>query len=57
MITKLIALAFVAILAGRVFFRPRLRELGQWFSRFVDVTLVVLAVVYGTMLVKLMLAQ
>lgn len=57
MITKLIALAFVAILAGRVFFRPRLRELGQWLSRFVDVTLVVLAVVYGTMLVKLMLAQ
>lgn len=55
MVTKLIAFAIVAILAGRVFFRPKLRELGAWFNRFVDVTLIVLAVVYGTMLVKILL--
>lgn len=55
MVTKLIAVAFIAIFAGRVFFRPRLKELGAWFSRFVDVTLLVLAVVYGTMLVKILL--
>ncbi|MCB9714830.1 MAG: hypothetical protein H6712_13265 [Myxococcales bacterium] len=57
MVTKLIALAFVAIVLGRVLLGARLRELSAWFHRFIDVTLVVLAVVYGTWLVRLLLSR
>jgi len=54
MFTKILALVLVGLVVGRVLFRPRLRELGRWFNRFVDVSLVVLAVVYGAQLLMML---
>ncbi len=51
MLTKLIAIAVVGALVGRVFLRPQLEGLSRWFKHFVDVTLVVIAVVYGVQLI------
>lgn len=47
MLFKLIAIGFVAATAGRVLFRRQWQGLGRWLQRFVDLTLVVLAVVLG----------
>ncbi|MEM7153882.1 MAG: hypothetical protein AAF799_13620 [Myxococcota bacterium] len=54
MISKTLALIFIGAVAGRVFLRPQLKELGRWFSHFVDVALVVIAVVYGVQLVMML---
>ncbi len=54
MLSKLLALIFIAILVGRVLLRPQFKELGRWFNRFVDVTLIVIAVVYGAQLVMML---
>jgi hypothetical protein len=45
MLFKIIAGAFVVATVGRLFFRKQWKELGTWFQRAVDLTLVVLAVV------------
>jgi len=45
MLLKIIAAIFVVATVGRLFFRRRWGELGRWFQRAVDLTLVVLAVV------------
>ncbi len=54
MLTKLLALLFIGTVLGRVFLRPQLRGLGRWLGRVVDVTLVVLAVVYGAQLLMML---
>ena len=54
MISKTLALIFVAAVAGRVFLRPQLKELGRWFNHFVDVALLVIAVVYGVQLIMML---
>lgn len=45
MLIKVIAGAFVVASVGRLFFRKQWRDLGRWFQRAVDLTLVVLAIV------------
>ena len=45
MLVKIIAAAFVAATVARLFFRRQWRDLGKWFQRAVDLTLVVLAIV------------
>ncbi|MCH9682319.1 MAG: hypothetical protein K0V04_12855 [Deltaproteobacteria bacterium] len=51
MLTKLIAIAVLGTLVGRVFFQPQLEGLGRWFRRFVDVTLIVITVVYAVQII------
>jgi hypothetical protein len=45
MLLKIIAGTFVVATVGRLFFRRQWRDLGKWFQRAVDLTLVVLAIV------------
>lgn len=45
MLFKIIAAAFVVASIGRLFFRKQWHDLGKWFQRAVDLTLVVLAIV------------
>ncbi len=52
---KLIAIAFVAGSAGRVLFGWRLKGMGQWFRRFIDLTLLLLVIVFGLQLLLLAL--
>ncbi len=53
LLVKLLAMGIVGLFAARVLFRPRMQELGQRFNRAVDITLVVIAVVYAIQLIVL----
>jgi hypothetical protein len=54
MVTKVIAIAVVALVVGRFFVR-RDSEIARRFRIFIDVLLVVMAVVYGGRLLSLWL--
>ena len=45
MLLKLVAIGFVAVSVGKIFFKPQMEGLGKWFSHVVDTTLIVIAVV------------
>lgn len=45
MLLKLIAIGFVALSVGKIFFKPQMEGLGKWFSRLLDTTLIVIAIV------------
>jgi hypothetical protein len=49
-VIKILALTFVAATVVRLLFRKRWEELGRWFSRAVDMTLVAIAIVLGAQL-------
>ena len=51
MLLKLIAIGFVAISVGKVFFKPQMEGLGKWFSHLLDTTLIVIAIVLVVQLV------
>lgn len=56
MLTKILTVLLLGTLVTRLLLRgPWWKGLGQWFKRFVDVALVVLAVVYGAQLLVLAL--
>lgn len=46
MLQKLLALSLIGLLIARVLFRPRLRELGQRFDRFVNVMVIAILLSY-----------
>ncbi len=50
MLTKILTVVLLATLAARLGLW-RWKGLGQWFKHFVDVTLVVIAVVYGVQII------
>jgi hypothetical protein len=54
MLTKLLALAFVLLLVGRLLFRPQLRALGKWLDGLVNAMLIAIVVVYAAQLVILL---
>lgn len=57
MLLKLIAIAFVVATTGRVLFRRQWQGLGRWLQRFVDLTLVLIAVVLGTQWILIALGR
>ncbi len=50
MLLKLVAIGFVAVSVGKIFFAPQMKHLGKWFSHVVDTTLIVIAVVLAVQL-------
>jgi len=42
---KLVIFGFVAVSVGRLLFASKMKGLGQWFSRVIDTTLIVIGVV------------
>lgn len=52
---KFIAIAFVALSAVRVLLPARWVEFGRFYRRFVDLTLVLLALTFGTQLLLIAL--
>ena len=51
MLIKLLALAFVFLLVGKLLFRPQLRALGKWLDGVVNAMLIAIVVVYALHLV------
>ncbi|MEM6989928.1 MAG: hypothetical protein AAF721_05510 [Myxococcota bacterium] len=51
MLFKLIATLFLLGIVGRVLFPSRWKGMGEWFRRFIDLTLVLLAIAFGAQLI------
>ena len=41
---KILAVAFVLLVAGKLFFRPQLRAFGKWFDGAINAMLIAIAV-------------
>jgi len=57
MIQKLLALTFVVILVGKLFFRPQLKQLGSRIDSFVNVMVVAIAISYVGQLIFFVLTR
>lgn len=44
MLLKVLAIAFVLLIAGKLMFKPQLRAFGKWFDGLVNAVLIALAV-------------
>ncbi|HMR75660.1 MAG TPA: hypothetical protein PKD61_11115 [Polyangiaceae bacterium] len=44
MLLKVLAIAFVLLIAGKLLFKPQLRAFGKWFDGLVNAVLIALAV-------------
>jgi hypothetical protein len=50
-LNKLLALAFVVLLLGKLFFKPQLRSLGRWLDGVVNAMLIAISVAYALQIV------
>ena len=49
-INKLLALAFVALVLGKLLFRPQLKAVGRWLDGAVNAMLIAIAIAYSLQL-------
>jgi hypothetical protein len=45
-LNKVLAIAFVGIVLGKLFFRPQLRALGKWFDGVINAFLIAIGIAY-----------
>lgn len=57
MLNKLLAIAFVVLIVGKLFFRPQLGALKQWFDGVINAMLIAIVVVYAVQLVLYLTAS
>jgi hypothetical protein len=53
-LSKLLALAFLLLVLGKLLFRPQLKALGRWLEGVVNATLIAIGLVYALQLVLLL---
>lgn len=46
MLNKVLAIAFVGLILGKLFFRPQLRALGRWFDGIINAFLIAILIAY-----------
>ena len=46
MLNKVLALAFVGLVLGKLFFRPQFKAIGKWFDGLVNAFLIAIAIAY-----------
>lgn len=56
-LNKLLAIAFVVLILGKLFFRPQLGALKRWFDGVVNAMLIAIALVYALQLVLYLTAS
>jgi hypothetical protein len=56
-LSKLLALAFIVVAIGKLFFRPQLKAVGRWLDGVVNAALIAIALVYAIQLVIFLTAQ
>ncbi len=45
-LNKVLAIAFVGLILGKLFFRPQLRALGRWFDGIINAFLIAILIAY-----------
>lgn len=50
MLNKVLAIAFVGLVLGKLFFRPQLRALGKWFDGVINAFLIAIVIAYSIQL-------
>ncbi len=51
MLNKLLALAFIGLLLGKVFFKPQLRAFARWFDGVINAFIIAIAIVYTVQII------
>ena len=57
MLQKLLALTFVVVVVGKLFFRPQFKQLGKRIDTFVNVMVVAIAISYVGQLIFFVLTR
>jgi hypothetical protein len=50
LINRILAFAFVALILGKLFFRPQLKALGRWLDGVVNAMLIAIVLAYAVQL-------